>query len=438
MKNAIGLSVALATVMGILLVSAVFSVTLAETPVPADQSISAQATEPPPTILTVVGQITNGTPGGSLPVTMTVTLYAVDGPALAFSTVGTADASGKIRFDNVAYQSGRTYALAAVQGTVQYHSDLVPPKDGEKTLTLPLQIYDITTDTSRVRVDEMYVAGQFLSDKELQVINAYVLSNEGDRTVEGGEKTANGQPATLRFYLPAGASNVEFQGDDGKKFSRTEDGYVTTWGVPPGINAAQVVMRYTLPYNGQMHLETRVQYPVQNVSVLMAGQGITLTSSSLVDQGTQTGQDGVVRQVYGGATLAAGQLLAFDLNGTPIVVAPTAAQGSTSSVAAPATSAPEIKQDDRRLLGMGVVAVGLLVILAVCIWRIITLRSRPVDAMGEHRALFEALVDLDEDYETGKIDDADYADQRAFLKAALLVALQNPMMAAEAAPEGQV
>jgi hypothetical protein len=60
-----------------------------------------------------------------------------------------------------------------------------------------------------------------------------------------------------------------------------------------------------------------------------------------------------------------------------------------------------------------------------------------VSATGEHRALYEALADLDEDHQAGKIGEADYADQRAFLKAALLAALQNPAEAAEAALEGQ-
>jgi hypothetical protein len=221
MKKTSGLSLALAAVVAGLLLVVVSSVALAETRVQTDQRISVQATEQAPITLTILGQITNGTAGGSLPVTTTVSLYAVDGQSLAFTMPGTADASGKVRFDNVAFNPGRTYALGAVEGTVQYQSDLVPPKDGEKTLTVPLQIYDTTTDTSRVRVDEMSVVGQFLSDKELQIINAYVLSNEGDRAVEGGEKTANGQRATLRFYLPAGAKSVEFQGDDGKKFART-------------------------------------------------------------------------------------------------------------------------------------------------------------------------------------------------------------------------
>jgi Phage integrase family len=201
----------------------------------------------------------------------------------------------------VAYKTGCTYALAASQGTVQYHSDQAPPKDGEKTLTLPLKIYDTTADSSRLRIDEMYTVGQVLSDQKVQIINAYMLSNDGDRTIQGGKKATNGQQATLRFYLlPAGATDIEVQDDDGKTFLRTVDSYVTTWGAAPGINAAQVAVRCLLPYTGQLHLETRVRYPVQKVRVLMADQGITLTSASLVDQSTQTGQDGVVRRACGG------------------------------------------------------------------------------------------------------------------------------------------
>jgi hypothetical protein len=435
LKKTIGLSMALAAGMFILVTPAFSAITIAETPVPAGQGISVQATEPPPTVLTVLGQITNGTRGGSLPVTLTVTLYAVDGQNLAFTSQGTADASGKVRFDNVAYKTGRAYALAAAKGGVQYHSDLVRPKDGERTLALPFQIYDTTADASRVRVTEMYVVGQFLSDKELQMTNAYILSNEGDRAVEGGEKTADGQRATLRFYLPAGAANVEFQGDDGTKFARTEDGFVTKWGVPPGTNAAQVVMRYTLPYTGQLHLVTRTRYPVQKVNVWMADQGITLTSAALVDQGTQAGADGVARRTYVGNALAAGASLTFGLSGMPKVTSPAPVPSTNGAPPViPATKAP---QADKRLLGEVVVGVGLLVILVACLWRLIASRSRSVDPLGEHRALFEALADLDEDHEAGRIGDPEYDDQRSFLKAALLAALQDPAGPIEAAAEGQ-
>ena len=426
MKKRIGLSLALAAVMGMVLISAFFSVALAETPVPASQSGPIRATEPPPATLTVLGQITNGTSGGSLPVTMTVTLYALEGRTLGFTMKGTADASGKVRFEKLAYKAGRAYALAAVQGSVEYHSDLVPPMDGEKSLILPFQIYDSTSDTSRVRVDEMYVVGQFLSDKELQVTNAFILTNDGDRTVEGGERAANGQTAALRFYMPPGASKLEFQGDDGKSFLATEDGFVATKGLVPGPKAAQIVARYTLPYTGQLHLETKAPYAVGKLSVLLADQGVSLTSASLVDQGTLAGQDGIIRRAYTGSGLAAGKAVTFNLNGSPKVTAPAAAQGSAAGSASPASPAPGLKQDSRRLLGEGVVAVGLLAILAASIWRIVSLRSRPVDEIGEHRALFEALADLDEDHDAGKISEQDYAEQREFLKAALLAALQNP------------
>lgn len=77
----------------------------------------------------------------------------------------------------------------------------------------------------------------------------------------------------------------------------------------------------------------------------------------------------------------------------------------------------------------------MLAILVACIWRIVSVRPRDTDAMGEHRALLEALPDLDEDHEASKIGELDYPDQRAFLKAAILAALRNPEVATEAAAD---
>jgi hypothetical protein len=186
MKRAFGPPItALVAFMGlvtILLVVTSASVASAETPTPPVQVTPVQPTQAAPSSLTIVGQVSNATPGGSLPVTMTVTLYAVDGQQVAFTKIGTADASGKASFENVPYQSGRGFALVTIRGATAYQSELLPLGDGQDLLTVPLKIYDTTTDTGSVRIDQMYVIGQFLSDKELQVVNGYTISNAADRS----------------------------------------------------------------------------------------------------------------------------------------------------------------------------------------------------------------------------------------------------------------
>jgi hypothetical protein len=425
--------------LALLLVLISASVAFAQTPAttPTVQGTTVPPAQAVPSSITILGQVSNGTPGGSLPVTMSVTLYAADNAqSVAFTTNGTTDASGKVRFDKVAYQPGRAYALVTTLGTVQYQSNPAEPKANE-TLILPVKIYDTTTDSSHVRIDQMYVIAHFSSETQLQVVNAYLLENNGDRTVQGGQKTNDGKQATLRFPLPAGARSVSFQGDQGGNYVLSKDGFLTVGGIPPGLQRTPLVVSYALPYTMQLRLETRAPYPVQNVNVAVAQQGVTLTAPSLKDQGLQTDQNGTSYRVYTGTALAAGQALALELQGLPKIGAPeqSTSQPGAGAVTLVTPAAGGLEWDDKRLAGGALAGAGLLVVLVALLWYVIMGRRREADASGEHRVLYDAIADLDEEHEAGKIGDEDYAQQRQLLKEALLAAMEDESQAAELVPE---
>ncbi len=439
MKTSSVWRISIAIVLGLLLTLAYTIAVSAQTPTPPPPDSSPSETEPATSPLIIVGQLSNGSPGGSLPITTSVLLHAFDGETMTSMTPGMADASGRFRFEGVPNQQGRVFGVTVTVGRTTYLSEPLYPKPGETEVPLTLKIFDTTTDSRQVRVEQLYVVGEFLNENELQLINAYLLSNDGDRTVEGGEKTPGGQTATLRFILPVGATGVQFQDEGANRFIRTDDGFLTTWGIPPGDKAGQVVVRYTLPYTGELHLETKVQYPVQALSLMQVDQGVALTSPQLKEQGTGQRQDGVTVREYAGESLAAGQSLVLDLKGVPVLSSASGTNTqSDQTVVATAAQTTTPKADNRQRVIIGIGAFAILLMVAGAAGLVWTRRSAKYDeytsAADEHKSLIQALADLDEAHEAGEIDDHDYALQRQALKATLIAALENRPVTGEAAP----
>ena len=430
--------ISIAIVLGLLVTLAYTIAVSAQTPTPPSPISPTAETKPATNPLVIVGLLSNGTPRGSLPITTSVVLHAFDGDTMTSMTPGVADASGRFRFEGVPNQQGRVFGVTATLGRTTYLSEPLYPKPGEAELPLTLKVFDTTIDAGQVRVEQLFVVGEFLNANELQLTNAYLLSNDGDHTVEGGEEAPDGQTATLRFSLPPGATGVQFQDEGANRFIRTNDGFLTTWGIPPGDQTAQVIVRYTLPYTGELHLETKVQYPVQALSLMQLDQGVALTSPQLKEKGTGQRQDGAKVREYAGESLAAGQSFVLDLKGAP-VLSPVSSANTQSAQNEAVTAAPipipKPANRQRVVIGIGAFAVLLMVTGAAgLVW---TRRSAEDDeytsAVDEQRVLILALADLDEAHEAGEIDDQAYALQRQALKTTLVAALENRPVTNEAA-----
>ncbi len=424
---------ACALIIGVLLALASAAAASAQTPTPPTPPLAASSTQAVPAQVTVVVQVSNGTAGSALPAQIPVRLYGIDGQAAAFTKDGVTDASGKARFEGVPYQSGRTFAVTGEVGRTTYVTPLTPAKPGETAINLPLRIYATTTDASQVRIDQMYVVGEFVAQDKLQLINVYTLSNGGDRTVEGGQTAPDGRPATLRFDLPAGAAEVAFQGDDGKIYARTDDGgFLYTQGLQPGAATLQVAVRYTLPYSGQLHLAPSVRYPVGVLNVLLADQGVKLAAPQLKAQGTQARQDGTQFRVYTAEALRAGAAIPVDLSGAPSLAspAPAAAPATARAPAKKVTPAGLREQAitlfttlrDEGGVGLLVSLLGVAIVFASGLHWLLQRRAArlALDPAARRRALAEAVVDLEEDYTAGKVEEQEYTQRRGLLQEALI------------------
>ena len=211
----------------------------------------ALAQAPPATTLTIEGQLVNATPGGTVEAGIPVMLHSYDGQQMSSVIEGVTGPDGTFRFENVEMAEGRTFEVIATVGRTSYFSERTTGSPDQTRLELPVIIYDTTTDASAIRVEQMHTIVEFLSPAQMEVLEVYVISNDGDRTVEGAATLGDGRTASLRFTLPEGETGLSFEGDNtGTRFILTADGFADRLGVPPGRGTVQFTIGYLLPYRG--------------------------------------------------------------------------------------------------------------------------------------------------------------------------------------------
>lgn len=360
--------------------------------------------------ITIEGQIVNGTPGATVPPGLPLMLHTYDGRAMSGMTNGVADAEGRFRFEDVAMAPGRSFEVMVVYHDITYFSERIEPQPGQTQLRLPVTIYETTTDAAAVSVEQLHLLLDF-TPGTMQVMQLFILSNAGDRTV-----VARGEQEGLRFRLPSGATEISFENDrDGTRFVRLEGGFMDTAPVVPGQGTLPVLVSYALPYSGQLDLEVPVDYPTTKASILLPDMGITLSGS-----GWNVGQElllrGRVHQVYnyGHLPLAPGDTLRVTLAGQPEL----ATSAPSDSAAARITVL-----DDRRLVFTIGVVVSLALIGSGGVWWWLDRRRRAIPVSTVHEpqpetleTVLQAIAALDEAYEAGTIDEAEYQKRRAHLR----------------------
>jgi hypothetical protein len=404
---------------------------------------AAPATSEPAKVITVKVALGSGKPGEQLPADLnltgaTVTLYAMAGRNPAYSREAKPSAGGTAEFAAVPYQDGYGFGVVARVGLTAYVSELITPTPGSSEVTVPVMVFASTTDASKLRISQAYALAEVADEGKLQISILYILSNDGDTTVEGGVQDANGKAASLTFPLPTGAQDVQFEQDDGASYALTDRGFVARPGVRPGEASAQVGVRYTLPYSESLRLESALAYPVDKLTVFVANQGITLTSQSLISLAPQQRQDGTIMKAWGAEKLAPNQAVSYELTGKPVETPPplpVTATNATSTSTGPlaAVIAFLAARSKAQVIGMGMIAIGALLTVALGGWWVYRSRFAPSPAEQQEQALVAALADLEEDHEAGRVEQVDYEQRRVRLKEALA-----SLLAPSAQPESEV
>jgi hypothetical protein len=350
--------------------------------------------------VTVVGPVTNGTPGGEVPAGLEVHLRVLNETGAEEERYpSTLDAQGTFRVEGVAVGPEQTLIAEVDYQDVTYTSEPAEVDAAAGELLLPVTIYESTDDPAQISVTQLHLF-VMPGEEVLQLSEYHLISNEGQRTYVGQATADADRPTTLTFLLPEGAAGLRFNGPGlGERFVERPQGFADTRPIPPGTATVEVLFSYELPYRPGVEVERLFGVPVASVIFLVPGEEFVVRGAGLVPQGTVDTQMGSAQSFLAGP-VPAGEPLAFSV-------------GPPSAEAPPPEAMPA--PSPRNVLGevsVGLLSVALAILVALLLWR----PAVPAAPPAEVQSLVGAIADLDRAFERQEIPEAEYARQRAALK----------------------
>ncbi len=388
----------------------------------------AQDPTPQPVMGIVQGTVANLTAGAEPPNDAPVTLYALEGfdPVSTYTSTVT---SGAFAFDDVPLIQGLSYIVTLEYHGVSYGSAFSAYDGFGDSLQLDVEVYEPTTDAAQIGVSRMHVIIDF-SGNNLLISELYLFDNLSDRVYVGPTGTPG--DGTLQLWLPAGALAPIVERGMGESMVptsssvfATDDGYVDTLPVRPGMSSQQLMVTYQLPYDAhRVTVAHSLPYSVQSISLFIPDVGLTVESDQL-DGGTVQAMAGVPMLQWDGVELAAGDVLSFTLSGEPDLSG-LATESEMPGEVIPGSPNPHVAEpsvsplfvssgDNSVTWGIGA---GLLVVAAALAgysWFGLSKSARE----PSRQELLEAIVALDAAYEGGEIPTARYESERQQLKSQL-------------------
>lgn len=359
-------------------------------------NVTPDATLTPEEIITgpVEGVIVNGTEGGTVPETLSVLLFAINPAGEEVFTGLTEATDGAFRFEDIPIKVNNAYFTSTVYNEVTFVGSLNLTEDvmpSEPMLTIPLTIYEITSDPTVIEIDLLLNQTAIRSAGLLDNLIVTSFHNSSDRVYREAEMLTDERYGSVGIRLPAGAEPI---GVDTTRYfwDQNDLRVVDTLAVIPGTQHIMHVS-YTLPLIERITYEYVVDYRVTNQPELMLRPGTFLVDSAQF-------QSQGVRQFTGGEfedflaqPLEAGATVKFDL---------MAIQSGTADVNA---------SPNPPIYGIILILGGIVLMAGAAA---IYLVQRRQDSAAQ--ALVAQIAALDIEYQDGKIDEQVYQDMRERLK----------------------
>jgi hypothetical protein len=319
-----------------------------------------------------------------------VVLYGFDDFQLTTTLTETLQPDGTFLFEDVPFQPGRAFIVTTEYAGVPYGSDVVSFEGDAARLDVPLNVYETTTEPAGLRVDRMHIFFDFTTGSTT-VGELFILSNTGNETVLGGK--------ALQFDLPAGASNLRLEGlTAGEEYVETPQGFTLTQPIPPGANAAQLLISFSLPFERSLDFAQTLPFPVGTANVLVPDLGVSVSGEGLQTDGPRDVQ-GTRFLSYSASNLPAGGSLSFRLSGRV---------GSGASALAADWA------------GMVVGAAALALVTGGVGWWYYSRTRGEAAPAADPEELLQLIADLDDDFEAGRLGRGVYQRRRNGLKARLI------------------
>ncbi len=354
---------------------------------------------------TVVGEVTNSTPGGAVPDDLTVMLHtfsemgAASAPEETGTYTTTLTGERSFRFEGIALQEGATVVARVTYDGVTYVSEFAAVEQEQGTISLPVTIYETTEDATDIAISQLHLFVNQMGNS-VQIGTYAVIGNNGNRTYIG--TPVDGVRTTWSVQLPDQAENLTFEHAElGGRFLALEDGFADTRSLLPGDARFETSFTYELPFEETMEIAQSFDVPVRAAVLVLLKRsdgdwqlrGEDVTSESTLE--TQMGP----ALSYTAGPLGAGEPLTFS-------IVPSTSSGSSP----PPGRTAEGRSSNG--LALGVVALVVAGVVVALMWR----APSPGPVPTSVRPQVEAIAALDRDFEDGNVSEASYRQRRRSLK----------------------
>jgi mono/diheme cytochrome c family protein len=264
--------------------------------------------------ITLSGQIINGSALGAVPADQTVTLFIFAPQAAPQQFTTTANDAGAFTFADVPLIPDATYVA-----TTGYRDRVFvgEPVSGAELGANPLNvtIYELTEDQSVISFDGVVTQVNVTPDG-LEVAQVFSVTNSSDRAYTTSRTTPDGRPIGLIISLPPGAVVPAFNESGRYVYAPEAFALLDTAPVLPGEgHLIQVV--YLINYEGSAIIEQPLNYPLEGIArLLVSPTTVRVSSAQFPSLGTEVVGNTQVAAYGGDMSLAAGDVLRYELTGS--------------------------------------------------------------------------------------------------------------------------
>ena len=360
---------------------------------------------------TISGIVVNGTEGGDVPAGYTVFALVIDEEeeAIIERVESVTEDDGTFSLEVTDVTEGQFYRVVVDDGVYTPYKDLLGRDAGDEVV---LTVYDRTTALDEISVTtySMVIAVVDAESGVIGVLAAVNLVNSGDEVYlpDLTDPDLTGFNL-LRFNLPVGYEELTVESDlPSGNVMEIGTGFAISNPVPPGEYS--MVVSYSAPFeDGEFEYPLRLPFGADSVSIMLpegSGEisGLGLTRTEVVD----IGEGRYVR--YDGSDYERRAEVGVVITGLP----------------KPDLQSQVMEFFESTQFRVAIVVSVVLAMVAVMAYVVlIARRSRPAVATGgssvvgesggERSGIVQAIAELDEMHELGKIEEDEYLVRRQAL-----------------------
>lgn len=261
----------------------------------------------------VTVEVTNHAANGAPVAGDEITLVLYQGEEPIDSRAAQVAEDGRAVFENVSTGPDRVAVARVKHQNMAFQSRPVPLDPAAGEFSALVEVFDVSTDTSRLFVGTHHIMVAAHSTS-LEFTEYMQLSNSCDKAVTGSQRDDRNRPVVIRIGLPESFGNLTASSYfEQEALVVDRDGFYDTMAVPPGEH--QVTFSYRIEVDrGTMKIVKPITLPTSELMILWEhGQG------RLEGLGEPSGRlvnaEGAPVEFYRRTDLKPGDKLAFRISG---------------------------------------------------------------------------------------------------------------------------